>query len=447
MVHDRERARRVLDDLARRCGEEPALATLGALLRQPRVSDLLAGIFSVSPYLTALIERDPAGLLRVLTTAPEERFTALCRDLDLAVDGADAIADAMRHLRLFKNDIALLTALADLAGIWPVMTVARRLSEAADAAVGAAVRFLFRQAARKGDWRAGTPDGYIVLGMGKYGAFELNYSSDIDLIVFYDHSRIRLAPGIEVQPFFVRLTRDLVRLLHERTGDGYVFRTDLRLRPDAGATPLALSTDAALNYYESFGQNWERAALIKARPVAGDIAAGRAILRDLEPYIWRKYLDFAAIADIHAMKRQIHAFRGFGQIGVAGHNIKVGRGGIREIEFFVQTQQLIAGGRQPQLRACDTLVGAGGARGARLDHGRRPARARRGLSLSAHGGASPADGGRRADADAARRCRQARRPRPFLRLCRYRRFRRPPDRRAGTGAGAITFASSSTVPS
>ena len=356
MVHDRERARRVLDDLARRCGEEPALATLGALLCQRSVSDLLAGVFSVSPHLTALIERDPSGLMQALAAAPEERFAALCRDLDRAVDGADAIEGAMRHLRLFKNDIALLTALADLAGVWPVMAVARRLSEAADTAVGAAVRFLFRQAARKGDWRAGTPDGYIVLGMGKYGAFELNYSSDIDLIVFYDLSRIRLAPNLEVQPFFVRLTRDLVRLLHERTGDGYVFRTDLRLRPDPGATPLALSTGAALNYYESFGQNWERAALIKARPVAGDIAAGRAILRDLEPYIWRKYLDFAAIADIHAMKRQIHAFRGFGQIGVAGHNIKVGRGGIREIEFFVQTQQLIAGGRQPQLRACDTLA-------------------------------------------------------------------------------------------
>ncbi len=191
--------------------------------------------------------------------------------------------------------------------------------------------------------------------MGKYGAFELNYSSDIDLIVFYDLARIRLRAGLEVQPFFVRLTRDLVRLLSERTGDGYVFRTDLRLRPDPGATPLALSTEAALNYYESFGQNWERAALIKARPVAGDIAAGNAILAELAPYIWRKYLDFAAIADIHAMKRQIHAFHGFGTIAVAGHNIKVGRGGIREIEFFVQTQQLIAGGRQPELRVSDTL--------------------------------------------------------------------------------------------
>jgi glutamate-ammonia-ligase adenylyltransferase len=355
VVHDRERARRVLDDLARRCAGEAALAPLATHLRHPPVGDLLAGIFGASPYLTALIERDPEGLLEALGSAPEERFAALCRDLAAAVDGTDDMPEAMRHLRLFKAHIALLTALCDLGGVWPVMAVTRRLSEAADAAVGAAVRFLFRQAARKGDWRSEAPDGYIVLGMGKYGAFELNYSSDIDLIVFYDLAHIRLAPGAEVQHFFVRLTRDLVRLLHERTGDGYVFRTDLRLRPDPGATPLALSTDAALNYYESFGQNWERAALIKARAVAGDIEAGKVVLRELEPYVWRKYLDFAAIADIHAMKRQIHAFRGFGRIGVAGHNVKVGRGGIREIEFFAQTQQLIAGGRQPELRASDTL--------------------------------------------------------------------------------------------
>ena len=153
----------------------------------------------------------------------------------------------------------------------------------------------------------------------------------------------------------MRLTRDLVQLMEERTGDGYVFRTDLRLRPDPGATQLALSTDAALIYYESFGQNWERAALIKARPCAGDLEAGRQLIEELAPFIWRKYLDFAAIADVHAMKRQIHAHRGFEYIAVAGHNIKLGRGGIREIEFFVQTQQLIAGGRQPDLRVPQTL--------------------------------------------------------------------------------------------
>ncbi len=197
--------------------------------------------------------------------------------------------------------------------------------------------------------------GYIVIAMGKYGAGELNYSSDIDLIVFYDPERTRLAPEVEPQSFFVRLTRDLVQLMEERTGDGYVFRTDLRLRPDPGATQLALSREAALIYYEGVGQNWERAALIKARACAGDLEAGRRLLEDLAPFIWRKYLDYAAIADIHAMKRQIHAHKGFGRIAVAGHNIKLGRGGIREIEFFVQTQQLIAGGRQRDLRTSQTL--------------------------------------------------------------------------------------------
>ena len=352
-VHDAAKAERVLADLARRCADEPQLNPLAPLLAAPPVRDLLAGIFGASPYLTSLIERHPESLLAALATPPDARFDVLCHALDTTAP--DTSADAMRALRIFKTDVALLVALCDLAGVWPVMTVTRRLSQAADAAVGAAVRFLFRQAAKAGDWLADTPAGYVVLGMGKYGAFELNYSSDIDLIVFYDLDRVRLRASLEVQPFFVRLTRDLVRLMTERTGDGYVFRTDLRLRPDPGSTPLAISTLAALNYYESFGQNWERAALIKARPAAGDADAGAALIEDLAPYIWRKYLDFAAIADIQAMKRQIHAFHGFATIGVAGHNIKVGRGGIREIEFFVQTQQLIAGGRQSSLRVSDTL--------------------------------------------------------------------------------------------
>src|SRR6185295_11228756 len=127
-----------------------------------------------------------------------------------------------------------------------------------------------------------------------------------------------------------------------------------RLRPDPGATRVALSAEAALLYYESMGQNWERAALIKARAVAGDIAAGQKFIRELAPFIWRKYLDFAAIADIHSIKRQVHAHRGHAAVAVLAHNIKLGRGGIREIEFFVQTQQLIAGGRDPTLRGTRT---------------------------------------------------------------------------------------------
>jgi len=342
--------------LARRCSQERELGQLGELIVRPEVRNLLAGIFGASPYLTGLIERDPAGLQRALSTSPEKRFATLVDEVAAAMAAADAFPEAMRVLRLFKADIALLIALCDLASVWPLITVTRHLSEAADVVVSAAVQFLFARARKGGEWLAPGPAGYMVLAMGKHGAFELNYSSDIDLIVFYDPARIHLRAGLEVQRFFVRLTRDLVRLLQERTEHGYVFRTDLRLRPDPGSTPLAISTDAALNYYESVGQNWERAALIKARAIAGDITAGVEFLEHLSPFIWRKYLDFAAIADIHAMKRQIHAFRGFGHIAVAGHDIKVGRGGIREIEFFAQTQQLIAGGRQPDLRVSATLL-------------------------------------------------------------------------------------------
>ena len=267
----------------------------------------------------------------------------------------------MRLLRRMKAEAALLIALADIGGVWPVMRATRALTELADAAVRAAVRFLLRDAAARRPAQARRPakpeegSGYIVLAMGKMGAFELNYSSDIDLIVFYDRDAPALADKDDATAFHVRITRGLVKLLQERTADGYVFRVDLRLRPDPASTPIAVSTEAALNYYGSVGQNWERAALIKARACAGDIAAGEAILAQLAPFIWRKYLDYAAVADIQAMKRQIHAYRGHDEIAVEGHNIKLGRGGIREIEFFVQTQQLIAGGRHPELRGRETL--------------------------------------------------------------------------------------------
>ncbi|MBV8494255.1 MAG: bifunctional [glutamine synthetase] adenylyltransferase/[glutamine synthetase]-adenylyl-L-tyrosine phosphorylase, partial [Alphaproteobacteria bacterium] len=187
---------------------------------------------------------------------------------------------------------------------------------------------------------------------------ELNYSSDIDLVVLFDLARTRVTARHGAQAFFVRLIRELVRIFEEHTGEGYLFRTDLRLRPDPASTPLAITITAALAYYESVGQNWERAALIKARPVAGDRVAGERFLGELRPFIWRKNLDFAAIQDIHSIKRQIHAHRGGARIAVEGHDIKIGRGGIREIEFFAQTQQLIWGGRQSKLRVastCDAL--------------------------------------------------------------------------------------------
>src|SRR5436190_906221 len=197
--------------------------------------------------------------------------------------------------------------------------------------------------------------GLVVLAMGKMGAGELNYSSDIDLIVFFDPAAPMLAEDIEPQPFFVRVTQAFTRLLQQRIGEGYVFRVDLRLRPDPSSTQMAISTESALHYYEREGRTWERAAMIKARPCAGDSRAGEALLAELAPFIWRKHLDFAALADVHEMKRQMQTYRRQSQIAVEGHNVKVGRGGIREIEFFAQTQQLIAGGRHSELRVRPTL--------------------------------------------------------------------------------------------
>ncbi len=359
-ICDEPRATRVMADLTSAASELPS-GELASLIAEPTVAQLLAATVAASPYLARLMLGDPSLLLRLLTARPASAFQLAGERLSTAMATTSLIPEAMSHLRRYKAEIALLIALADLAGIWTVPDVTETLSRAGDLSIGEAVRLLLRRAGAAGDLRladASAPDagsGYIIIGMGKYGARELNYSSDVDLIVFYDSSRVRLRDGLEIGPFFVRMTRDLVRLMQERTSEGYVFRVDLRLRPDPGATAIALSTVAAMHYYESYGQNWERAAFIKARAVAGDVAAGEELLAELAPYIWRKYLDYAAIADIHAMKRQIHAFKGFGEIGVAGHNIKVGRGGIREIEFFAQTQQLIAGGRQRDLRTAATV--------------------------------------------------------------------------------------------
>ena len=330
------------------------------LLRQPPVTSFLAAVMDCSPYLRSLILDDPARLLAILAGDPAVRLTQITDAAAAAWRGATE-PELMAALRRARQDVALTAALADLGGVWDVNAVTAALTAFADAAVGAAIRFLLHKAATAGEIALADPanpdigSGWIVLGMGKFGAGELNYSSDIDLIVLFDRELSHLNDDREPTTFFVKLTKRLVAILSERTADGFVFRTDLRLRPDPGSTSIAMSTEAALQYYESQGQNWERAALIKARPVAGDKAAGDAFLAALTPYIWRKYLDYAAITDIHSIKRQIHDHRGHADVAVAGHNIKLGRGGIREIEFFVQTQQLIAGGRDPALRGRRTL--------------------------------------------------------------------------------------------
>ena len=334
---------------------------LDELLDHPFARSVLLGIAEFSPYLFDLIRNDAARLIRLLRCDPQSHLKSLIEAATRDVVSAATEADAMRLLRRMKSEAALLIALCDIGGVWPVMQVTAALTDVASASVQSALRYLLRQETLRGRLSPPNPgrpeegSGLFVLAMGKMGAGELNYSSDIDLIVFFDSEAPTLARDIEPQPFFVRVTQAMTRLLQQRTGDGYVFRVDLRLRPDPASTQVAMSTDAALHYYEREGRTWERAAMIKARACAGDLKAAEAMLAEIAPFVWRKHLDFAALADVHDMKRQMQTYRGQSEIAVEGHNVKIGRGGIREIEFFAQTQQLIAGGRHAELRVRPTL--------------------------------------------------------------------------------------------
>lgn len=324
-------------------------------------AQVLAAIFGNSPYLSQCLLSHPEFFFLLMRKGPDKALESIYGELDTIIaPTADKLA-IMAALRQAKQRIALLTALCDMGHVWSLMEVTGTLSVFADYAVEACCSHLLWSMHEKSDIKLPHPDeptkdsGLIVLGLGKLGSFELNYSSDIDLVIFFDADKITYCGRKSVQDCFVKIARNLVQMMQERTADGYVFRTDLRLRPDPGATPIALSVGAAHVYYESQGQNWERAAMIKARAIAGDIAAGMEFVDFLTPFIWRKSMDFAAIEDIQAIKSQIHAHKGFSQITLDGHNIKIGRGGIREIEFFCQTQQLIEGGRKPSLRTVTTL--------------------------------------------------------------------------------------------
>src|SRR5438477_12838790 len=341
---------------------EPAQsAAIDQLTDHPHAKDILLGIAEFSPYLFDLMRADAARLKRLLACDPESHLEALIEKTSREMLVASGETDVMHLLRRMKAEAALLIALCDIGGVWPVMRVTAALTDLAVASVQTALRFLLCHEVARGRMKPADPDrpedgsGLIVLAMGKMGAGELNYSSDIDLIVFFDPAATSLVADIEPQPFFVRVTQGMARLLQQRSGDGYVFRVDLRLRPDPASTQVAISTEAALHYYEREGRTWERAAMIKAMPCAGDTRAGEALVADIAPFVWRKHLDFAALADVHDMKRQMQIYRGQSEISVEGHNVKVGRGGIREIEFFAQTQQLIAGGRHPELRVRPTL--------------------------------------------------------------------------------------------
>ena len=342
---------------AAKAAADPAITDLADFLAQePEGQRLLQAIFANSPFLSHCLIADIGLLYDVLKQGPDEVLKKAHEDLKNRVSGLTVQADLMKSLRIARRRAAFSIAFADICGLWDVVQVTRALSDFAETAVDAALAAILRQVAGRGELALNDETdpartcGIAILGMGKLGARELNYSSDIDLIVLFDPDKVDYRHSRGVQAGMVRLTRDLMRCLDDRTGDGYVFRTDLRLRPDPGAMPLAISINSALTYYESLGQNWERAAMIKARPIAGDLDLGDSFLHELRPFVWRKHLDFWAIQDVHAIKQQINAHKGGSVVAINGHNVKLGRGGIREIEFFAQTQQLIWGGRDPTLR-------------------------------------------------------------------------------------------------
>lgn len=325
----------------------------------PELRALIAGTAGCSPYLVGLMEREADWLAPALAGAPEEALEAeLAR---VAATPGEALGSELRRA---KRRLALLTALADLGGVWPLEAVTGALTRLADSAVDLAMKHFVAEEIRRGKIPGAGPDdvataaGMVALAMGKMGAGELNYSSDIDLICLFDETRYDPDDRMEARAALVRATRKMAALLNDHTAEGYVFRTDLRLRPDASVTPVCLSMGAAELYYEAEGRTWERAAYIKARPCAGDLAAGARFLETLTPFVWRKHLDFAAIQDAYDMRLRIREHKGLqGPLTIPGHNMKLGQGGIREIEFFTQTRQLIAGGRDPSLRERTTVGG------------------------------------------------------------------------------------------
>jgi glutamate-ammonia-ligase adenylyltransferase len=316
----------------------------------------ITAIFGNSPYLSQLLLSYPEILHQALLRDANAVHHTIAASLDIAQDDQRSL---MRHLRQCKNKLALLVAIADMMDWWSLEQVTRALSDFAEHVLIQVMHFLLSEAAKRGEITV--PErgsGIVVLGMGKLGGRELNYSSDIDLIILFEAGKLNYQGRHNEQHFMNKLAHDLVHIMQERTADGYIFRTDLRLRPDPASTPPAVNIEAAYYYYESVGQNWERAAMIKARPVAGDMKAGERFLKNIAPFMWRRSLDFASIQDIHSIKRQMDS-RQSKDIKIPGHNVKLGIGGIREIEFYAQIHQLIWGGREISLRSrgtCETLT-------------------------------------------------------------------------------------------
>ncbi len=294
-----------------------------------------------SPFLAQLIERQPVLVAQLKNG-----------DFDVALAAALAVqveGDVGATLRKQRQGVALVTAIADLAAAWDLTKVTRVLSDFADAALDAAINAAFAERVPDAPVR-----GFVVIGLGKHGGQELNYSSDIDPIFLYDPATLPHRDREDVADSAVRIGRRVIELLSARDEHGYVFRVDMRLRPSPEVTPITIPVEAAISYYESSALAWEQAAFIRSRVAAGDAELGAYFLKNIQPFIWRRSLDFGQLANIRAMSGQIRDHYHQGQLLGPGYDLKRGRGGIRECEFFAQAHQLIHGGRDSVLRIRDT---------------------------------------------------------------------------------------------
>jgi len=310
--------------------------------RNQAVNHAIARARAHSPFLSFQLERLPA-IAAALAAGPLEQA--------LAAAGREAeAADVMAAARRERSGYALALGLADLAGICGLEAVVTALSDLADRLLERALAAAIAERTPGAD-----AQGFAIVGLGKLGGCELNYSSDVDLLFLYDPRTLPRKPREEPDQAALRIAQRIVEILQKRTEDGYAFRVDLRLRPSPEVTPIALPVDAAISYYESAALPWERAAFIRARQVAGDRRIGGYFLDAIHPFVWRRALDYGAIGEIRAISRRIRDHYAQGQALGPGYDVKRGRGGIREVEFFIQIHQLIHGGREPELRARSTL--------------------------------------------------------------------------------------------
>lgn len=304
------------------------------------LADALRRAEAHAPFLANLIVRE-ADLAGQLATDGPDIAALLARDEDTNV---------ARSLRVRRRRLALGLAVGDLAGLLDFEAVTHALSDFADAALDTAIRTAIAERYPNAD-----PRGFAAIALGKHGSRELNYSSDIDPIFLFDPETLPRRAREEPVEAAVRIAKRVIELLQTRDGDGYVLRVDMRLRPSPEATPIALPVGAAIAYYESQALPWERAAFVRSRAAAGDIALGERFLSTVQPFIWRRALDFGAIGEIRGISRRIRAHHAQGQALGPGYDLKRGRGGIREVEFFTQIHQLIHGGRELHLRVPATL--------------------------------------------------------------------------------------------